>query len=383
MKKKFFNVVALSKTTAEIYIYGLIGYADWFEDARDALEFVEEFKKLEAKYDRINIRINSAGGVISEGLPIFNVIRNSEKETHAYIDGIAYSMAAIIALSADTVHAAKNSLILLHNASGWAYGNSADMKETAEYLDKHDSALITSIVDKTGLTEDQVKEKWFDYKDHLLTAAEAKEAKLVDVIEEKEADLPENIKDMTMNEVMKYLDTIDDGEKEDKFFDKLMNRFKNSIQKKTENKTSDNKMEHLKNLIETLGLDPEASFDDVLASVTSLQEAKTTAETALADEKTAKETAVTDLATASTEKEAAVNSLKVVTTALDELGEPVQKVESPTEKVEAVRTLLAAKPGSDSSNAQVDKDKINSENEVDQDLIDNLPHNKEVDANQY
>lgn len=383
MKKKFFNVVAQSDTVAEIYIYGLIGYTDWFEDSRAALEFVNEFKKLEAKYDRINIRINSAGGVISEGLPIFNVIKNSEKETHAYIDGIAYSMAAIIALAADTVHSAKNGLMLLHNASGWAYGNASDFKDTADYLDKHDSALITSIVDKTGLTEDQVKEKWFDYKDHLLTAAEAKEAKLVDVVEDKAADLPENIKDMTMNEVMKYLDTIDTEEKEEKFMDKLMNRVKNSFTKKTENKNSDITMEQLKQLVENLGLDPESSFEDVLTAVTNLKEAKTTAETNLATEKAARETAEADLKTAKAAKETADESLKVVTKALDELGEPVQKVESPTEKVEAVRTMLAENAGSTTTKPNVKKDEINDEDDgVDQELIDNLPHNREYDANQ-
>lgn len=367
--RKFFNVVAKSASEVDIYIYGPIGYRDWYEDSRDALEFVNEFKNLEKDYDRINIHINSAGGIISEGLPMFNVIKQSDKETHSYIDGIAYSMGAIIALAADTVHSAKNGLFLIHNASGWAWGNSKDLQETANELDKYDSSLITALIDKTGLTEDEVKENWFDYKDHLMTAQEAKENGFVDVIEEKEADLPDNIKEMNLSQVMNYLNTLSDNGDEQKFFDKVINQVKKALNINSDTQSKSlNKMnkEQLKKVALSVELKEDATFDEVFAKIKEINAAKTKAEN--------------DLQTETVAKETAERSLNKVTTALNDLGEDVTNAESPTDKVEAVRTMLAEKPSKSNSAGTTKKDDIDEPVDgVDQEAIDSLPHNKEAD----
>jgi ATP-dependent protease ClpP protease subunit len=373
--RRFFNIAPSTTNEVDIFIYGPIGYGDWFEDSRDGLEFVKEFKALEEKYDTINIRINSAGGVIDEGLPIFNVIRNSEKKTVAWIDGIAYSMAAIIALAADEVHAMKNSLLLIHNASGIEWGNAKDMRDMANFLDKYDSSLITAITDKTGMTETEAREKLFNYEDHIFTAVEALEEKLIDKIEDKTADLPKNIKNMDMKEVMAYLAKLNDQEKEERFIDKIVNRVKNTFskEKETENK-SDITMEQLKQLAEAAGLQPEATFDEILAAVVSKQEKITALETKSAtDEQT--------INSITAEKDQNAQTLNKVTTALDELGETVQKAETPEAKVEAVRHIIASKPSASATGAQTQKDVIETENKdgVDWATIDSLPHNKDVD----
>jgi len=369
--RKFYNIVAKSSNEVDIFIYGPIGYGTWYEESRDAFEFVTEFKNLEKKYERINIRINSAGGIIEEGLPIFNVINQSKKETHSYIDGIAYSMAAIIALAANTVHSARNGLFLLHNASGWAFGNAKELRDTSNELDKYDTSLITSLIDKTGLTENEVKEKWFDYEDHLITAQEAKDAGLIDEIEEKDADLPDDIKNMNMKQVMNYLSTLNNSSDEEKFIDKVINKLKNTFNQSTNSQiknTDKMNKEQLQKVANSIGLPDDATFDEVLAKINEINIAKTKAESDLTVEKTAKETSE--------------NTVTEITNALNELGEIVKNAEKPAEKIEAVRTLLAEKPGTDTSKAQVKEDKIDDDKSgADWETINNLPHNTEVDSN--
>jgi len=369
--RKFYNIVAKSSNEVDIFIYGPVGYGTWYEESRDAFEFVTEFKNLEKKYERINIRINSAGGIIEEGLPIFNVINQSKKETHSYIDGIAYSMAAIIALAANTVHSARNGLFLLHNASGWAFGNAKELRDTSDELDQYDASLITSLIDKTGLTENEVKEKWFDYEDHLITAQEAKDAGLIDEIEEKDADLPDDIKNMNMKQVMNYLSTLNNSSDEEKFIDKVINKLKNTFNQSTNSQiknTDKMNKEQLQKVANSIGLPDDATFDEVLAKINEINIAKTKAESDLTVEKTAKETSE--------------NTVTEITNALNELGEIVKNAEKPAEKIEAVRTLLAEKPGTDTSKAQVKEDKIDDDKSgADWETINNLPHNTEVDSN--
>ena len=369
--RKFYNIVAKSSNEVDIFIYGPVGYGTWYEESRDAFEFVTEFKNLEKKYERINIRINSAGGIIEEGLPIFNVINQSKKETHSYIDGIAYSMAAIIALAANTVHSARNGLFLLHNASGWAFGNAKELRDTSDELDQYDASLITSLIDKTGLTENEVKEKWFDYEDQLITAQEAKDAGLIDEIEEKDADLPDDIKNMNMKQVMNYLSTLNNSSDEEKFIDKVINKLKNTFNQSTNSQiknTDKMNKEQLQKVANSIGLPDDATFDEVLAKINEINIAKTKAESDLTVEKTAKETSE--------------NTVTEITNALNELGEIVKNAEKPAEKIEAVRTLLAEKPGTDTSKAQVKEDKIDDDKSgADWETINNLPHNTEVDSN--
>ena len=90
--KGFYNIVKNeSKKEATIYIYGVIGGFDWetwtYENTAD--KFIKEFKDLEATSDLIKVKINSPGGNIHDGLPIYNVLNNSTVTVHTYVDGIA------------------------------------------------------------------------------------------------------------------------------------------------------------------------------------------------------------------------------------------------------------------------------------------------------
>lgn len=261
---KFWNVKhnASDENAVDVLIYGIIGYDWWSGEGTLASAFVREFKELEKQYDRINVRINSPGGSIHEGLPIINIIAQSKKDVHTYCDGIAYSMAAIILFSGKHVHAAKNSLILIHSAITSCYGNAKDMRDMADILDKYNGTLITTVATKTGLTEDEVAVKYFDHADHLFSAQEALESNLVDEIVEEEGKIPEGISDMNYNDVM----ALFKNGSQDGFISKLANHMKQffNISPKTE---TDIIMTNLDKFIAAFKLDANASIDDVFAAI--------------------------------------------------------------------------------------------------------------------
>ncbi|WP_288636820.1 MULTISPECIES: Clp protease ClpP [Sphingobacterium] len=204
MKQRYFQVLASGTTgVGKLKIYGDIG--PYWGDV-NAADFLAVFNALESTCSRIDIHVNSPGGSVWEGLPIANAIKSSPlyDHIHLYGDGIEFSMAAILMAAAKkgNAHVAKGSLLMFHSASVYGYGNSKSLKKTAEDLEKYDDILASFLVDRLGLSLEQVKAKYFDGEDHYYTPAEALAEGLIDVIEDYEAEeTPENVKNMSYGQV--------------------------------------------------------------------------------------------------------------------------------------------------------------------------------------
>lgn len=203
MSKRSLTVVQNEASNeATINLYGIIGDY-WEEDPLTAVRFLRTLALLEAKFDKINVRINSPGGNVWEGLAICNAIRASKKEIHTWNDGIAASMGAVILVSAKegNRHAAKGSVTMVHSASTYAWGNAKDLREQAEALEVHDDALVSFFVDATSKTSQEIKAMWFDHSDHWLTAEQAAEQGLVSVEDYEIEQVPENVNNMSLQQV--------------------------------------------------------------------------------------------------------------------------------------------------------------------------------------
>ncbi len=173
MNEKWYNIQNKAGNSADIYIFDEIGTY-----GVTAQDFISEIKGL--KDMPINLRINSLGGDVFDGMAMYNVIKRREAKTTVYIEGIAASIATIIALGADEVVMAENSLFMIHNAWGGASGEAKDMRKTAETLEKITSELTDIYVKKTGLSYDAVaqmmdEETW-------LNAEEAYKLRFIDTI---------------------------------------------------------------------------------------------------------------------------------------------------------------------------------------------------------
>lgn len=226
--KDYFKVIAVEgNDSADILLYGVIGQDFWWDDALNEesitdVAFVRKMKELEAKYSKINIRINSPGGSMYHGNAIVTAIQSSAAEVHVYNDGMAASMAADIWLAAPNRHMAKNSLLMIHSPSSFVWGTAAEMRKEADVLDKFEQTAIAIMLDTTELTEAQIKEQFYDYEDHWITAAEAAEMNLITKVEEYEVEgLPSNIEKMSFQDIRKHFE-----DKEDKSSQGLMSKIK-------------------------------------------------------------------------------------------------------------------------------------------------------------
>ena len=156
--------------TAEIYIYGNIGDR-WDENGVVAADLVRELAALEV--DTITLRINSYGGSVPDGLAIYNALKRHKAAVDVQVDGVAISCAGYIAMAGDTVTMADNAMLMIHAPWGLAMGNSAELREQADMLDKYAAAMATSYASKSGKSVEQCMALLTDGKDHWYTAAEA------------------------------------------------------------------------------------------------------------------------------------------------------------------------------------------------------------------
>lgn len=173
---------------ADMLIYNDIG--DWF-DGITASSVATELNNIPTSEDVLNVRINSLGGSVSDGVAIRNILRsfagkrrsfNSSFKVVTIVDGFAYSAASIIAMAGDEIVMNQGSLMMIHRAWTWAMGNSTELVELSKYLNKIDGEIANLYASRTGKKEEDMlalmtAETYF-------TAKEAVAAKLADQVDE-------------------------------------------------------------------------------------------------------------------------------------------------------------------------------------------------------
>jgi len=176
MSKKPLDIKKIDKHTAEIRLYGYVG-----SEQVNADSFLQAVNELESRgFTRCNLRVNSGGGSVFEGIAIFNAIRNSSIEFDCYVDGIAASMMSAIAVSCKKIYMSRLAMIMTHRPTGAALGNPDQLRSAAEMLEKIEDNLCTIYSERTGLSVDDVKDKYLGSSDNWLTAKEALDQKIID-----------------------------------------------------------------------------------------------------------------------------------------------------------------------------------------------------------
>lgn len=174
---KFRTVINQSGKSATIFIYSEIG--DWECNANSMRRALNEL----SGYTRIDVRIHSLGGDVFEGLLMKNLLTSFPGEVHTHIDGVAASMASVIALAGKTVSMAANAFYMMHLPWGSTSGEKKDFQTYVELLDKVETVLIGEYKAKTGKSEEEIRAMM--EKTTWLTALEAKALGLVDNITEE------------------------------------------------------------------------------------------------------------------------------------------------------------------------------------------------------
>jgi len=179
--KKWFEIKDKSPEKAEIWIYEQIGEDFWTGGGTTAKSFQKELSKISAS--QIDLHINSPGGEVFDGITIYNLIKQHPANVTTYIDGLAASIASVIALAGDRIIMAENALYMMHNPFGFVMGTAAEMRSMADVLDKVSGSIIGTYAGKSGKTDDEIKalldaETW-------MSADEAMEFGFVDEISGK------------------------------------------------------------------------------------------------------------------------------------------------------------------------------------------------------
>jgi len=120
----------------------------------------------------IDLRLNSPGGSVFDAVAIYNALKRHAGDITVWIDGIAASAASYIAMAGDTIIMPENAFLMIHDPSGLVMGTAADMRSTAEALDKVKGSLIQGYAAKSGKADDEIAilmaaETWLDAKDAL------------------------------------------------------------------------------------------------------------------------------------------------------------------------------------------------------------------------
>lgn len=165
----------------ELFIYGNIGDR-WDENGVIAAELVRELSALDV--EEITVRINSFGGSVTDGLAIYNALRRHRAAIAVHIDGVAISIASLIAMAGDTITMAENAQMMIHAPWTIAIGNSKEMREQADVLDRYARAMGSSYASKSTLSPDECLALLTDGQDHWYSAKEALAMGFADVVGE-------------------------------------------------------------------------------------------------------------------------------------------------------------------------------------------------------
>jgi ATP-dependent Clp protease protease subunit len=180
MNKKF-KIEAKAKK-AEIWIYADIGET-WWGDGITAKQFVDELKAA-GDVDEILVHMNSAGGLVFDGVAIYSNLKKHPAAVTVEIDGLAASIASLIAMAGNTVTMAENAMMMIHQGMGLAIGTADDMRDYAAKLDKIDDMLVRTYVDNSDRTDEQIREMLA--AETWMSAQEALEYGFIDAITEEQ-----------------------------------------------------------------------------------------------------------------------------------------------------------------------------------------------------
>lgn len=138
---------------AEIYIYDTIGDS-W--DGTTGKQFAADLKAL-GDVSALDIYINSPGGSVFDGISIYNVLIRHKARKMVCIDGLAASIASVIAMAGDEIVIAENGMMMIHDPWGIAAGGPDDFRRMADMLDKVKGTILDTYVRKTGGDADEIE----------------------------------------------------------------------------------------------------------------------------------------------------------------------------------------------------------------------------------
>lgn len=146
------RVAAVDEKTADLLIYGEIG--GYWGEGVEASAVAKELAGLDV--DTLNVRINSPGGSVFEGVTIYNSLAQHAANVVVHIDGVAASIASIIAMAGDEIRIAEAATMMIHKPLSFAFGHAPDLRKEADVLDTLEDSLLDIYEARTGTKRDEL-----------------------------------------------------------------------------------------------------------------------------------------------------------------------------------------------------------------------------------
>ena len=132
---------------------------------KDVQDFLDQLDGVK----HINVHINSGGGSVFGGIAIYNILKRYDAEITVYVEGLAASIASVIAMAGDRIIIPANAQMMIHKPSSVVWGDADDLRREADVLDGCQKVILKTYMQhaKEGVTQEQVNalidaETWKD-----------------------------------------------------------------------------------------------------------------------------------------------------------------------------------------------------------------------------
>lgn len=121
---------------------------------KDVQDFLDQLDGV----TKINVHINSGGGSVFGGIAIYNILKRHNAEITVYVEGLAASIASVIAMAGDKIIIPANAQMMIHKPSSITWGNADDMRKEADILDGCQKVILNTYMQHTkeGVTPEQI-----------------------------------------------------------------------------------------------------------------------------------------------------------------------------------------------------------------------------------
>jgi len=185
MSKQFWKWSnSIESADSELVIEGVISSESW-----------ELRKELANHKGDLTVSLNSGGGDVFAGVSMYNALKNFDGNVTIRVDGLAASIASIIAMAGDKIIMSPGSMMMIHKPWTMAVGDANELDKVKEVLSDIEKSLLPIYTARTGKSEEEVQalldaETW-------MTAEEAVAEGFADeVIEAKKASYSDAIKNL-------------------------------------------------------------------------------------------------------------------------------------------------------------------------------------------
>ena len=164
--KKFWNWIHNEAGGRVLRLEGPIDDESFWGDEVTPKAFREE---LNAGTEDITVWINSPGGNVFAAAEIYTMLRDYPGSVTVKIDAIAASAASVIAMAGSKVLMSPVAMLMIHDPSTIAMGNTKDMEKAIATLNEVKESIINAYTAKSGLSHNRISklmenETWMNAK---------------------------------------------------------------------------------------------------------------------------------------------------------------------------------------------------------------------------